>query len=145
MMKIYKIAPGLLQSARTHQLTDAELNELIARYNITGVINLWHTPDQRVIDQVGWYEHASMPDGQLTETAGKLVSMLAERAVAEIQDGGTVLVHCWGGRNRSGLVSALALRRLQGITGAEAVKAVKAVRAGALVNQYFVDYLEKRL
>ena len=45
MMKIYEIAPGLLQSARTHTLSDAECVDLITRYKVTGVVNLWHTPD----------------------------------------------------------------------------------------------------
>lgn len=142
MMKIYEIAPGLLQSARTHTLSDAECDALVARYKVTGVVNLWHTPDPRVQLQVRWYEHHSLPDGRIYDQSKVTAEYLAGRVADEIQAGGVVLVHCWGGRNRSGLITALALTRLQGITGAEAARTVKAVRRGALVNRFFVNYLE---
>ncbi len=142
-MKIYEILPGkLLQSARTHQLSDAEVLALIERYKVTAVVNLWHTPDPRVQERVKWYEHVSLPDGMIHTHVANAASILSVRVAKEINEGGCVLVHCWGGKNRSGLISALALIALQGITGAEAVSAIKSVRRGALVNKFFVNYLE---
>lgn len=144
-MRIYEILPGkLLLSARTHQLNDSQLAAVLDIFPITGVVNLWHTIDPRVQERVKWYEQVSLPDGQIHTYVAVMAEALACRIVEEIDNGGCVLVHCWGGRNRSGLVIALALTRLQGITGAAAVKAVKAVRSGALVNQHFVKYLEAR-
>ena len=145
MMRIYEIAPGLLQSARTHTLSDQECKDLLDNYGITAVVNLWHTADPRFIGSVRWYAHNSLPDGRIYDRAAEVVETLGVRVAEEIKRGGVVLVHCWGGRNRSGLVTALALTRLRGITGAEAVRAVRGVRRGALVNQFFVNYLETRV
>lgn len=142
-MKIYEILPGkLLQSARTHQLSDAEILQLVERYKVTAVVNLWHTPDPRIQQLVKWYEHISLPDGIIHGHVARAAEETATLVVEEINRGGCVLSHCWGGKNRSGLISALALIRLQGITGAEAVSAIKSVRRGALVNKFFVNYLE---
>jgi len=143
MMRIYQIRDRLLQTARTHTLSNDECVALVKRYKITGVVNLWHTPDDRFYELVNWYEQQSLPDGQIHGYVAKAAEAMASRVATEIQYGGCVLVHCWGGRNRSGLISALALMRLEGITGAEAIAAVKAVRSGALVNRHFVEYLEK--
>ena len=62
-----------------------------------------------------------------------------------IKMGGKVLVTCWEGRNRSGLVTALALTQLTGCSGLDACRAVRFRRVPkngpALVNQSFVDAL----
>jgi protein-tyrosine phosphatase len=56
-----------------------------------------------------------------------------------------VLVTCWEGRNRSGLVTALALTELTGCSGIDACRAVRFRRlpkkGHALVNQDFLDAL----
>ena len=148
MMKIYSIRPGLIQTARTHTLTDDECSNLVQQYGITAVLNLWHTVDHRMFSIIrsrnGWYHVNPLPDGRIDTNMADTVEYLAGRVVTEIQHGGCVLVHCWGGRNRSGLISALALMRLEGITGKDAIAAVKAVRSGALVNEHFNAYLENR-
>lgn len=56
---------------------------------------------------------------------------------------GRVLTSCMQGRNRSGLVSALALRKLTGISGVGAVERVKRARTNALTNDSFVAALER--
>lgn len=66
--------------------------------------------------------------------AGELVAKAIER-------GERVLVTCQMGRNRSGLVSALALHMLTGISGGEAARIVKAQRANALTNRWFLATL----
>jgi protein-tyrosine phosphatase len=70
----------------------------------------------------------------------------AYRAALEVAEalgqGKKVLVTCTSGRNRSGLVSSLALMMHQGITGAEAMAKVRAVRHRALTNRLFARYLE---
>jgi protein tyrosine/serine phosphatase len=142
MMRIYAVHPHLFLSARTHQLSDEELDKFLNMLKLTGVVNMWHTADPRVQARVQWYEHHSIADGKANKQSMWLAGQIADKVSHEITKGGRVLCHCWGGRNRSGLVVALALMRLQGITGAEAVRAVKAVRSGALVNQHFVEYLE---
>lgn len=59
--------------------------------------------------------------------------------------GSRVLVTCWEGRNRSGLVTALTLTQLTGCSGVDACRIVRFRRTPrkgpALVNQEFVDAL----
>ncbi len=57
----------------------------------------------------------------------------------EIRRGRRVLVTCMAGRNRSGLVSALTLCRLYGMTGSAAVTRVKQCRPNALTNRVFAE------
>ena len=62
-----------------------------------------------------------------------------------IKFGQRVLITCWEGRNRSGLVTALTLTQLTGCSGADAARTVRFRRVPrkgpALVNQEFVDAL----
>lgn len=67
----------------------------------------------------------------------------AKRVVEAVQANKQVLVTCIAGLNRSGLVSALALRELLGISGSAAMKAVRYGRPGALFNPWFEQYLEQ--
>lgn len=53
-----------------------------------------------------------------------------------------VLVTCRAGRNRSGLVSALAAAVLTGWSGADCVRLVRRARPLALTNQHFARLLE---
>lgn len=67
----------------------------------------------------------------------------AELVSHAVQRGKRVLVTCQAGLNRSGLVSALALRDLTGMAGERAAKMVQKARSRALRNQHFVSLLEK--
>jgi hypothetical protein len=71
----------------------------------------------------------------------------AERAsleiVSRLRHGQRVLVTCWQGRNRSGLVSALTLIRL-GTSPKIAIARIRYARLNALSNPHFVDYLLHR-
>jgi protein-tyrosine phosphatase len=82
--------------------------------------------------------HAPMDDNAWVprETA-----MRAAREVAcEIKAGRRVLVVCHQGRNRSGLVSALALW-FMGKSGVEALWQVQTARPDSLSNQFFARFL----
>lgn len=56
--------------------------------------------------------------------------------------GEVILVTCMAGRNRSGLVTAIAIREFLGMAGDQAGALVKAKRPNALTNPYFVRLLE---
>lgn len=79
---------------------------------------------------------------------GKFVGNLetaqhAARQVARaLEDGRKVLVTCAMGRNRSSLVTGLALIMYSGISGREAARKIRAVRKNALTNDLFSRYLE---
>ncbi len=66
----------------------------------------------------------------------------AERVARYVRRGKRVLVCCAMGWNRSGLVTALALWILTGVSGAECVKQVQSRRENALGNEQFRQYVE---
>jgi hypothetical protein len=71
-------------------------------------------------------------------------SIRAARIVADrLNEGRKVLITCWQGRNRSGLVSALSLHFYLGITGAEATRIVQTRRNRGLRNPVFIDLLSR--
>lgn len=65
----------------------------------------------------------------------------AESVVAALRAGKKVLVTCWAGLNRSGLVTALSLHKLRGMSGVAAIQQVKRYRKGALSNPHFQSAL----
>lgn len=68
----------------------------------------------------------------------------ARRVTEAIQAGHRVLVTCMQGRNRSGLVAAIALHMLTGCSGMAAIRKVKERRQRrALSNPHFLACLER--
>ena len=55
---------------------------------------------------------------------------------------GGVMVHCQAGRCRSGLVAALVVAKLKGISTKDALPYVRSKRPGAVYNPYFEKLLE---
>jgi protein-tyrosine phosphatase len=138
--KLFQISPSIYQSERTHTLSDEQVEKVIMAAGITHIVNLWHTPDTR-LQAFTSYLHVSLPDGKLRPELIKEfenASLMVELAVMRH---GKVLVHCWGGKNRSGLVNGLALMRLTGMTGNSAYEQVRAARRGSLFNEDFANYL----
>ena len=83
---------------------------------------------------------AGIDDAELTPKEAWIAQNAAETVVRELGYQKRVLVTCFAGRNRSGLVSALTLKRL-GWPGDKAIEAVRAARRNALTNESFVRYL----
>jgi hypothetical protein len=79
------------------------------------------------------------PSREILQTTIKAASYVAQ----QIRQGKSALVTCWAGRNRSGLVSAIALHRLTGLPGAECAKMVQKVRPKALGNPQFIALLSR--
>lgn len=99
-----------------------------------------HGPGPGVEHQV-W----PIPDGPLDGTQLAGVIRLAEAACEALDGGRTVLVRCYHGYNRSGLVVAHALMR-RGSTAEAAIRLIRARRSSwALHNELFVDYLRTGL
>jgi len=141
-MKIYHIIPGrLYQSAYTHQLGDEQLSALLKEHSITLVVNLWSRPDPRVERAGVSYLHVPLPDGLTRGVVIEKAMALAVRISSSIDEGGRVLVHCRGGRNRSSFVSGLTLY-LRGMAGLQAAAVVLKARPRAFSNQHFLKYLE---
>lgn len=134
--------PSLFQSERTQTAPDDKIVDILIGAGITRVVNLWHSRDGRI--RRICYDHVSLPDGKLRPELIKEVEYAAIRVATTVLAGGTVLTHCWGGKNRSGLVNGLALMRIEGISGKEACERVRAARKGSLFNQDFANYLRNR-
>ncbi|MFJ3334160.1 dual specificity protein phosphatase family protein [Streptomyces sp. NPDC086766] len=99
-----------------------------------------HGPDPGVEHHV-W----PIPDGPLDGTQLAGVIRLARAACDALDDGRRVLVRCYHGYNRSGLVVAHALIR-RGRSADEAIRLVRARRSPwALHNDLFVAYLRAGL
>jgi protein-tyrosine phosphatase len=86
-----------------------------------------------------------IPDGPLDGTQLAGVIRLAEAACEAMDQGRRVLVRCYHGYNRSGLVVAHALVR-RGHSAEQAIRLIRSRRsAWALHNDLFVDYLRAGL
>lgn len=77
-----------------------------------------------------------------TPTQRVIAKMAAYRVADYVRRKQTVLVTCWMGLNRSGLVSALAVHYLTGMSGRDCVALVKRKRRDALTNPDFVRFLD---
>lgn len=84
-------------------------------------------------------------DGTLNRRQIRIAANAARRAADVYKEGGRVLVTCAAGRNRSGLISAMALHFVSGCGGAAAAEIVKARRQAptgpALSNDTFASFL----
>ena len=85
--------------------------------------------------------HAPLNDDVPTSSEVAAAMNAATYVVDEIKRGGKVLVTCLQGRNRSGLISALALRKLYGFSGKQVLSQVQTMRANALTNPWFQQLL----
>jgi hypothetical protein len=87
----------------------------------------------------GLWLHVPTWDGEVEDATG--IRDAARTVADRVTAGRRVLVHCWMGLNRSGVVSARALM-FMGITVGDAIAAVRAARGeNALFNGYFVQWL----
>jgi len=78
--------------------------------------------------------------------SAKVLDKVAAECVQQILMGRKVLSSCWAGANRSGLVSAMTLMKLKGMTGSSAVRHIQKRRkpkeVDALANPMFVQFLQ---
>lgn len=87
--------------------------------------------------------HASLDDSYLDPETLRAAYRAGDMVASAHADGRRVLVTCWMGRNRSGLVLALALRRRFGWSGRRALRAIQAHREDALTNEHFASFLSE--
>jgi protein-tyrosine phosphatase len=80
--------------------------------------------------------HVPLDDGPPPSQAERAWIRAAARGVAQrVRAGQRVLVTCWQGRNRSGVIAGLALTDL-GVPGPQAAQLIRRTRNG-LTNPYF--------
>lgn len=84
------------------------------------------------------YHHVPISDGKVLDPR---LPALTELIVSRVRADVPVLVTCRAGRNRSGLLVALAVRQLLDVTGVEALEYLRAKRPSAVANPAFEAYL----
>ncbi|WP_432054224.1 protein-tyrosine phosphatase family protein [Streptomyces sp. bgisy022] len=139
-----EIVPGLWMGGHQFRGGSGRLEFAVVRQEFDLVQSLLrlpgHGPDAGVEHQV-W----PIPDGPLDGGQLAGVVRLAEAAGEALDAGRRVLVRCFHGYNRSGLVVAHALVR-RGRTAEEAIRLIRDRRSSwALHNDVFVDYLRAGL
>ncbi|MEU8929920.1 protein phosphatase [Streptomyces sp. NPDC048409] len=139
-----EVLPGLWMGGHEFRGQAGEPESVVVRDEFDLVQSLLrlpgHGPDAGVEHQV-W----PIPDGPLDGTQLAGVMRLATAASEALDAGRSVLVRCWSGYNRSGLVVAQALVH-RGRTAEEAIRLVRDRRSPwALHNELFVAYLRAGL
>jgi protein-tyrosine phosphatase len=82
--------------------------------------------------------HVPLNDGPPPTRAERaLIRRSANEVARRVRAGQRVLVTCWQGRNRSGVIAGLALVEL-GLPGAQAAQRIRQARNG-LTNPYFLE------
>jgi protein-tyrosine phosphatase len=95
--------------------------------------------DPQALGTIVYCKEALIDGVELPPSA--ILDRLVEEVVAAVRADRRVLVACAGGRNRSGLVAALAVRQLLGCSGAQALTWVQSRREDALNNATFARHL----
>jgi protein-tyrosine phosphatase len=74
-----------------------------------------------------------IPDTRVPQSMQEF-STLIEKLAAHLNAGKTVVIHCMGGRGRTGLVAAACLLATTELTVPQAIMAVRQARSGAIEN-----------
>lgn len=140
---VWEIIPGRLWQSGTlcHPDAAAKANELDIEYVVHLNDEECHFVSNRMgkrpFTELFWeIEDGPLPD---LEDLDDVVS----RVCAAVSAGKRVLVHCYAGMNRSGLVNAMVVHRLTGRSGPELIGFMRRKRPGCLFNRRFVAYLER--
>ncbi len=135
-----QVAPRLWQGSRPQSWTDLKG---VLGVDVLVLAAQEHHPADYVFPGVKVL-YAALDDSGPPPTEAELADAeaVATLAATRYVRGDRLLITCYMGRNRSGLITALVLVRAHGLTGKQAVRAVQAARPEALSNAYFRRYLE---
>lgn len=139
-IEIVEIIPGLYQSSHIRWPWD---ENKVKALGIDVVIDLSGGFDTSM-DWLKTYLYWPIKDEPALPNAVELDSVAEFGAWMLWNAGYSVLTHCTGGFNRSGLVNAMILNKI-GISGKEALRVIRSKRPGALSNNtfaYFVSDLQ---
>jgi hypothetical protein len=100
-------------------------------------------PRSREYPGIECVAHVAIDDGELTKEELERALTGAGCALETLAKGHRVLVTCAAGLNRSGLVTALVMHGLTGMSGKDCVEHVRKHRSGALRNESFVRWLSR--
>lgn len=140
-MGIYEICPRLYQCGGPESSDDWDLvfrlADVVVSLGSSDEDTKPDIPSGRML--IRW----NITDGPLPDL--ERLDGLTELLARWVGDGTSVLVHCGAGLNRSGLVTAMTLRRLTGQDGRACAALVRERRPEALFNRVFNGYLDALL
>ncbi len=133
-----RIAPHLYQGSFPHPLTDLKR----AGFDVLVLCA------REVQPPPGSYPGVSVGrcpliDRDCTDEEWQMAQRTAREVAERVKRGQRVLVTCAAGRNRSGLVVALALHHLTPMSSSDIIKHIKTLRENALTNREFCKMLER--
>ncbi len=147
-MKAYEILPGkLYQRGDTRKASRSKKLAWLRDKQVQVVVNLYWKRDPDLIGVEGLeYLHVPFADGRGPKSLSAL-PYLADiaRDLAPVMEARAIMTACYGGLNRSGVMSALLVHEYLGCTGHEAIGYVQTARPRALNNEYFCGYLNTLL
>lgn len=86
-----------------------------------------------------WPKHKGEPSRSQIYVAVDAANQVQDK----LDEGKTVLITCWLGKHRSGLITAFTLMGKYGLTGAQAMAQIKAARPIALNTGGLTDFLNR--
>lgn len=148
MQKIFWLIPGKLAGRAGPMVEPWDLSAMKFS-GITAVVSADEDCHAKSIEQAG-LKHIPkfMPSAYPTHDAmvghfSDLVHDATQVVVQEIREGGAVVVHCYAGRDRTGLILCAVLMELEGISHEDAFKRVRSVRPTALTGPGVIDVLKE--
>jgi protein-tyrosine phosphatase len=142
-IRLIEIIPGkLYQRGHMKDYTKEEKRQVIAKYGLTTVVNLYAQEDPDIKNLI--QEDIWMPiaDGKVYEPE-KILALARALAKGIQYNDKKVLVHCWGGKNRSALVNTIICTIALHMRTDEAIAYMRSKRKGSLSNPHFVEWLKE--
>jgi hypothetical protein len=141
---VYDFGEGIIfQRGKFNHLSYEEKISVLSQYNISIVMGMSGKEDTDLVKIPGlMYVYCPIADGKLHKEPISTMFHLAYKAAEAIYyQKATVLSYCYDGRNRSGLMNALILRDLYGLSGKDAMEMVREHRPRAINNLHFEEFL----
>ena len=144
-MTVHEVIPGLFMSDNLKGKDTERKRRMLLSRQIDKVYCLLRTIDEDTgyLAQIGLIDYVQRPlsDGRTLDEESFI--RVRNEVVDDLRNKRRVLVHCIAGKNRSGLLSAMTVMKLNCCSGKRAMDTVRAARPIALINPAFSEYLEK--
>jgi predicted protein tyrosine phosphatase len=143
------VIPGKLAGRAGPVVAPWDFEELKAS-GFTTIVSTDEECHARLIADEGCFTHLEeiMPRDYpttplLIDRFVELTRRAAVNVLAELKKGATVLVHCYAGRDRTGLTLCAVMMEHEGISADEALKKLRAVRPTALTGAGVLNVLRE--
>lgn len=140
-MKVREITPEIFVRGNLRDVDLVDIGATLALNKIDVVVSLVGEPISPISSFVKTYVVYPIADSKLKLDVEIELNELAQLLADAVKDGQKILINCNAGRNRSCLLIALTLMRLNGWSGRQALDFVREKRPRAIANEHFEKYL----